>query len=202
MIDTSNLGLRNILILGMGLAVGILLGVGVFLDPRWLWTQRTDRSVPQEAPALANGHPAPDFALESLTRETLRLSDPSTRLRQSGQALRGHPILINFWATWCGPCRQEMPLLQKYYRENQPDLVVLAVNAGEDRSVVKAFVDEFGLTFDVLLDPDGRVQALYNIRGYPTTFFLDVSGTIQAVWVGPLDETGLPGYLGKIGIGP
>lgn len=182
--------IQNVLIVGAGLTLGVLLSLVILVGPDRVQSQLTAALLPRRIPAPAIGHPAPDFALESLSGNTVHLSE-----------LQGHPILLNFWATWCGPCRQEMPLLAKYYHD-RPDLVMLAVNAGEDRDQVKAFTDEFGLMFDVLLDPEGRVQSLYDIRGYPTTFYLDEKGIVRAVVMGPLDETSLPEYLEKAGIGP
>lgn len=182
--------IQNVLILGIGLALGVLLGWVILLRPAWIQSRLAVGSFLQETSAQAIGRSAPDFALESLTGSTVRLSD-----------LRGHPTLINFWTTWCGSCRQEMPLLEKYH-QNRPDLVMLAVNAGEDRDQVQAFVDEFGLTFDVLLDPNTQIQSLYDIRGYPTTFFVDKQGSIRAVVMGPISESSLPGYLEKIGVKP
>lgn len=182
--------IQNFLILGAGLTLGVLLSLMILIGPDRVQSQLAVALLPRRIPAPAIGHPAPDFVLESLSGNTVHLSE-----------LQGHPILLNFWATWCGPCRQEMPLLAKYH-QSQPDLVMLAVNAGEERDQVKAFRDEFGLMFDVLLDPEGRVQSLYDIRGYPTTFFLDERGIVRAVVMGALDETSLPRYLEKVGVGP
>lgn len=182
--------IQNVLILGAGLTLGVLLSLVILIGPDRVQSQLTVALLPRRIPAPAIGHPAPDFVLESLSGNTVHLSE-----------LQGHPILLNFWATWCGPCRQEMPLLAKYH-QSQPDLVMLAVNAGEDRDQVKAFADEFGLMFDVLLDPEGRIQSLYDIRGYPTTFFLDEKGIVRAVVMGALDETSLPRYLEKVGVSP
>lgn len=182
--------IQNILIVGAGLTLGALLSLMILIRPDRVQSELTAALLPQRIPGPVIGHPAPDFVLESLSGNTVHLSE-----------LQGHPVLVNFWATWCGPCRQEMPLLAKYHL-NQSDLVMLAVNAGEDRDQVKAFTDEFGLMFDVMLDPEGRVQSLYDIRGYPTTFFLDEKGIVRAVVMGALDETSLPRYLEKVGVSP
>jgi peroxiredoxin len=135
------------------------------------------------------GSPAPDFELKQLSGETLRLED-----------LRGNPILINFWATWCPPCREEMPLIQQYFDINEPELVVLAVNLDESKPTVSKFVSDMGLTFPVLLDIGGKVSDLYRVRGYPTSVFVDREGIIQAVHIGSFTEGALVGYLGQIGI--
>lgn len=182
---------RNWLFLAGGLAVGLGLGLVILFGVVGLTLPGLGGFLGEDenTPAPAVGHLAPDFTLESLGGESLHLSD-----------LRGQPVILNFWATWCGPCRQEMPLFQKTYRQHRPDLNVLAVNLGEERGPVKAFVDEYGLTFQVLLDPEETLTDLYQVRGYPTTFFLDGEGRIQVVHIGSLDETQLAGYLPKIGI--
>jgi peroxiredoxin len=133
---------------------------------------------------------APDFTLQSVSGETVSLSDH-----------RGKVVLINFWATWCPPCRQEMPDIQDRYARYSPDLVVLAVNNNETADLVAAFVDEFGLTFDPLLDPGAVVQTLYQLNGYPTSIFVDRDGVIQVIKVGFMTAGQMDGYLGSLGIG-
>lgn len=136
------------------------------------------------------GGPAPDFTLPTLDGRSVSLS-----------GLRGKPVVINFWATWCAPCRDEMPLLQAVAtRHAASGLTVLAIDVQEGEALVQAFVDEFGLTFPVLLDKTGEVVSRYRVRGLPTTVFVDRSGNIQSVYLGPLDEktleTRLAGILG------
>lgn len=123
------------------------------------------------------GRRAPDFTLESLEGEPVSLS-----------SFQGRPVVINFWASWCPPCREEMPHLQAAV-EADPELVVLAVDAthterrAED---VVAFVEHHGLTFPVALDPDGAVNELYLVRALPTSYFVDRSGIIRARYLGAL----------------
>lgn len=100
-----------------------------------------DNMVEDEAPVV--GSRAPDFELVNLNGELVRLSE-----------YEGKPVLINFWATWCAPCVLEMPNILKYYEEFFPNFVVFAVNAGETRQEIQTFVDDMGLTFDVLMDPE------------------------------------------------
>lgn len=133
---------------------------------------------------------APDFELVNIQGENVKLSD-----------FRGKAVLINFWATWCAPCRLEMPAIQARYEQYSPDFVVLAVDNDESLEIVAAFVDELGLTFPVLLDPGADIQQLYLIRGYPSSFFVDANGVIKVVHIGIMTEGQLDGYLFEIGIG-
>jgi len=123
---------------------------------------------------LSVGQRAPDFTVELLDGRTVSLSD-----------FRGRPVLINFWATWCGPCREEMPDFQTVYdlQGGEDRFVVLAVNFMEARGDVAAFTEGLGITFPVALDPDGKINGdLYRsaIPGYPTSLLLDADGIIAA----------------------
>jgi len=124
---------------------------------------------------------APDFALQTLDGETIRLSD-----------YHGQVVLINTWATWCPPCRDEMPDLEAYYRRRQADgFVVLAVNSQESPDTVAAFLEEYDFTFPVLLDPDGVVTRDYRVYGLPTSFFIGRDGVVRGVWSGRLSPNRL-----------
>ena len=125
-----------------------------------------------DKPAL--GEPAPDFVLER----------PGTGERVSLSDFRGQPVVLNFWATWCVPCRTEMPDLQAAHDEEGG--VVLAVTWQESDSVVQAFVDEFALDFPVALDREGRVREHYGVVGLPATFFIDAEGILRARSFGPV----------------
>jgi peroxiredoxin len=132
-------------------------------------------------PSPRAGFLAPDFHVETLDGEVLTLSD-----------LRGRPVVLNFWATWCPPCRAEMPALEAAYREHGDEgLEIVGMDATSQDSLpaVVAFVDELHLTFPIGLDTSGEVQRLYLIRAFPTTFFIDRQGTIREVAIGgPLAE--------------
>jgi len=115
---------------------------------------------------------------------------------------RGKLVLIQYWATWCEPCRTEMPLLQSHYEAGRSaGLRILAINFDEPEPLVRSFVDELGLTFDILLDPGAYVQGLYRVRGYPTTFFVDARGVIRGHKVGAMEASELEAFLADIGIG-
>jgi thiol-disulfide isomerase/thioredoxin len=133
---------------------------------------------------------APDFSLESLNGDSVSLSD-----------YRGKAVMINFWATWCPPCRAEMPLIQDFADQFADELVVLAVNAGEHRGDVAYFVEEHGFDLVFLLDPENSVATLFNVRGFPTTLFIDQQGVLQATFIGEMDEAILSTHLEKIGLG-
>jgi cytochrome c biogenesis protein CcmG, thiol:disulfide interchange protein DsbE len=100
-------------------------------------------------------------------------------------ALQGQPVVINFWATWCGPCRAEMPELVELHNEN-PDLTVLEVNVQEDLERVRAFAQEFEMAMPVVLDPDGVVGRAYAVRGLPATILIDSEGKVAGRWDGIL----------------
>jgi peroxiredoxin len=119
---------------------------------------------------------APDFALQDVDGRAVRLSN-----------FRGKVVFLNVWTTWCPPCRTEMPAMEALYqRLRDRDFVMLAVSAdAEGRKVVAPFVQELGLTFPVLLDPDGQVPRRYRVTGYPETFIIDRNGRVVAHEVGP-----------------
>jgi len=126
------------------------------------------------SPSAQVGERAPDFQLSNLEGQPISLSD-----------FRGNPILLNFWATWCGPCRQEMPLIQGIFEEQtNENLVILAVNIGENSAAVKNFMQSGNYSFPVLLDTDQDVALEYNVRAIPTTFFIDKDGIIQVIKMG------------------
>jgi peroxiredoxin len=122
------------------------------------------------------GVAAQDFELENLDGGTVSLSD-----------YWGNPVLLNFWASWCVPCRSEMPYLQEVFEDLEwkaAGLEILAVNLGEAPPVAGGFMEGNGFTFPVLLDMTGRVAEMYNIRSIPSTFFVDEHGIIKYSAVG------------------
>ncbi len=120
------------------------------------------------------GGPAPDFQLKNINGQSISLS-----------GFRGKPVLINFWATWCPFCRDEMPYLQQVYEEwSGKGLVVLAINIGESPSEVKKFLQTHNLSLPVLLDTNEKVAQKYNVPPIPTTFFINSDGIIQQKIIG------------------
>ena len=126
----------------------------------------------------------------SLEGETLSLSD-----------FEGMPLLVNFWATWCPPCLAEMPLIQDYADQYQGQLVVLAINAGEDEAVVRDFVTQQNLELIFLLDPNNSAAKYFRVYGFPTSLFFDKAGVLQSTHIGELNDALLQKYLLQIGIG-
>lgn len=134
------------------------------------------------------GQPAPDFTLSDLQGQPVTLSE-----------LRGRPVVINFFATWCAPCRIEMPLLQAVYEHYGADgLVVIGVDTQEPLILVQEFVNLRGVTFPVVIDPTGQVVEGYRARAYPTSIFIDATGVVTDVHRGVLNPRLLQHYLAKI----
>ena len=135
------------------------------------------------------GKVAPDFELSSLDGQVVSLSD-----------FRGKPVFLNFWATWCGPCKFEMPFIQEMYEGlSSEGLVVLAVNLREDPAKVREFMATFGFTFPVLMATSHEVPLAYNIRGIPATFLIDENGIIQDIKIGAFtSEVEMASRLKKI----
>ncbi len=122
---------------------------------------------------------APDFLLKTLDGGEIRFSE-----------LRGKAVIVNLWATWCGPCRKEMPqFVAAYDRYQEEGVEIIAVNLQESPSIIQPFVDDFGMDFPVALDKRGAVSDEYRILGLPTTYFIDRQGVIKGVFLGPfLDQ--------------
>ncbi|OQY48589.1 MAG: hypothetical protein B6242_02015 [Anaerolineaceae bacterium 4572_78] len=128
---------------------------------------------------------APDFTLNNLAGDNITLSN-----------LRGKPTIINFWASWCPPCKQEMPAIQRAYNIYGEQVNFLAINVKESADTVQGFVNKQQLTFSVLHDSDGNIgNGIYQVRGIPTTLFVDERGVVVNRHVGPLDEEAIIAYV-------
>ncbi len=133
-------------------------------------------SVNRSAKPPQHGDPAPDFVFLTEDGKEYRLSD-----------FRGRPVVLNFWATWCPPCRAEMPALDRAYKERKKDgLLILAINEQEDRRAVSEFRQAMGVSLPMLLDTRGVVGRTYLVRGLPTSFFIKPDGTVAIRWTGML----------------
>ena len=132
---------------------------------------------------------APDFALEDLEGEEVDL-----------KSLRGKTLLLNFWATWCGPCIRELPHVQRIHDEfNESDLVVLGINS-ESGEKAQRFMHKYGYTFKSLKDEGGKVMALYQIQGIPTSVIIDPEGIVQHYMVGYRPEKEVRAALAQTGV--
>jgi len=152
--------------------------------------QPTETAQASQVTGSATPATTPDFTLPALSGELISLSDYA-----------GKPVLINFWATWCPPCRIEMPAIQHVFDEQDGAFVVLAVNLEETHAVIQPFVDELGLTFPILLDSDGLVTWQYRVLGLPTSVFVTPEGTIYEQYIGPMDETFIKEMLAEMSKG-
>lgn len=172
-----------LLVSGTSLFAALIIALAAGLPERAVFTGRIlldDQPVAPEIRALA-----PPFVGQTLTGGTVRLAD-----------LRGQPVVVNFWATWCEPCRVEMPDLQRVYDQYRAQgLRILAVNLGESRTAVAKWAQDFGLTFDVILDEDQRIAALYYLRGQPSTYVVSPDGMITHIFLGPTTESALSAAL-------
>jgi len=149
----------------------------------WIWISRDPSAT------TTNGHitaaqqdfMAPEFSLQTLDGKTVTLSD-----------LRGQAILVNFWATWCPPCKAEMPAMQKIYDDyKDQNFTILAINMTHQDEVgnIPDFLNRYGLSFPVLLEESGQVAKTYQVRSLPTSFFIDPDGIIQDIVIGgPMAE--------------
>lgn len=172
---------RLLLLGGAAIAVTLALLVlaGAGLPLRAEYTGYTVSGLAPVAPEI-NAR-APLFDLPGLDGDEVRLAD-----------LAGSPVIINFWATWCVPCRVEMPALQRVYENHMhAGLRLLAINTGESPAAVAAWRDDLGLTFDLLLDQDQQAATRYQLRGQPSTYVVSPAGIITHIFYGPVRETDL-----------
>ncbi|WP_100618012.1 TlpA family protein disulfide reductase [Bacillus cereus] len=138
------------------------------------------------------GKSAPDFELTKLDGTNVKLSD-----------LKGKKVILNFWATWCGPCQQEMPDMEAFYKEHKGNVEILAINytpsekgGGEEK--VSNFAKEKGITFPVLLDKNIDVTTAYKVITIPTSYFIDTKGVIQDKFIGPMTQKEMEKRVAKL----
>jgi peroxiredoxin len=185
-----------VIVIIIGSVICFFVGICAACGMLTLWNMPFDNSDNNSGPAEMDssaapqtGEFAPDFQLQSITGETVTLSE-----------FRGQPVLVNFWATWCSPCVDEMPHIEERYRQYAPELVVLAIESDSSRNDLLDFIQEEEITFTVLVGTES-VSRDYEIYAYPTSFFIDADGVIQAVFIGSMSMDVLDENLAKIGVG-
>jgi cytochrome c biogenesis protein CcmG/thiol:disulfide interchange protein DsbE len=129
------------------------------------------------ADEIHEGDPAPSFSAETLSGENLALAD-----------LRGRPVVVNFWASWCAPCEDEAPLFERAFEEYGDRVAFVGIDIKDARSDAEAFLDRFGLGYPHVRDEDLKIYDAYGLTGQPETFFLDEEGVIVKHIPGPVDE--------------
>jgi peroxiredoxin len=155
-----------------------ILGVallGAFVLTTVLGCEQPKTEGPKTSTAI--GDFAPAISVEKLDGTRASLED-----------YKGKAIMLNVWATWCGPCRNELPAIQAAYEQYRDKGVeFLGVNMQEDKNTVSRFVEQYKLTYPILLDQSGSVAKAYRVSGVPTTYFIDKEGIIRAKWVGEMN---------------
>jgi peroxiredoxin len=171
-----------------GLALLALAGLFLLMGRPTTPEPATPDSLTEVPTAAAPQAMAPDFGLEDLAGRTVRLSQ-----------LRGKPVLLNFWATWCPPCRAEIPALQAAHEHYGDAAVILGIDIRETAAQVLEFAPRYGLTYPILLDQDGKVsESLYGVQGVPTSLVIGADGIVSAHHVGPLTDADIDRYLAPL----
>ncbi len=169
----------------------LLLGLGITLiatSAYFVLRNIPSQTDPSAVPVKVN-FSAPELTLSDTTGNSFSLAD-----------YRGQVVLVNLWATWCPPCKEEMPALESFYRKHKEDgFVIVAVNDGDPAPDVMQFVNDYGLTFPVWLDPTyiGTEQAFKTLN-LPSSFVIDRNGTIVLSWVGAINGKALEKYVTPI----
>jgi peroxiredoxin len=174
----------SMLVLGAGL---VLLGVAaLMLWPRPEASASSIQSGGAQTVPVEVDYEAPALALFDLEGQENSLAD-----------YRGKVVLVNLWATWCPPCKAEMPTLQAYYEAHQADgFVTIAINDGDPEDAVKAFAQEYALTFPVWLDPEYEAtEQAFKTSNLPSSFVIDRDGQVRLRWVGEIDRATLEKYV-------
>ncbi len=169
------------LMIGAGL---IVIGIMTFMLLNNSTASTTDFSV---VPAQVD-FASPELTLEDLSGKPVSLDD-----------YLGSVVLVNLWATWCPPCRDEMPTLQTFYEKYRSNgFVLVSINQEETRETVVPFVKEFGLTFPVWLDLDYQAQRVFKTENLPSSYVIDRTGRVRLMWIGGISKKNLEKYVTKI----
>jgi thiol-disulfide isomerase/thioredoxin len=178
------------LLLG-GVAFGLIIGLAVFV------LQKNGKvNIPQNPTVEQNGIPTvglamPNFEISLLGGEKVELKN-----------YVGRSVVVNFWGTWCPPCRAEMPMLEQAAIQYKPQLVLIGINEEDTLSNVKDFIRLFNLTFLIGMDDGKKIANHFNVQGYPTTYFIGDDGILRMIQVGQMSVQQFQINLSKIGINP
>ena len=153
--------------------VGAIVAIALVVLIAAFFPSEIDQS---RGPTQVVGMNAPELAVPLVNGGSLRLA-----------SLRGHDVLLNMWASWCGPCRREMPALERLARERGGKMIVVAVDQGEDPAIAAQFARRFGVTFAVGSDQDQRLGTQLHLAGLPSSFFIDKRGVIRDAVDGEMD---------------
>ncbi len=172
--------MKKIAILIFVVSASFLLGsfLGITVDADSPDTKGGDRGVMFAANLPEIGRPAPDFTLKDTSGKNASLKD-----------YKGRVVMINFWATWCPPCRQEMPSMEELFKEyNKKGFEILAISSdSQGEKIVKPFMEFYELNFRALMDPEGNVHSIYGVTAIPTTYIVDKQGNVTHKIMGPMD---------------
>ncbi|MGJ7046177.1 TlpA family protein disulfide reductase [Thermoanaerobacterium thermosulfurigenes] len=170
----------------------LILGISIYFLNNYVVSSQTKSRNANNATSNAQvgiekGDLAPDFTLKDVNGKTVTLSK-----------LRGKKVILNFWATTCPYCKIEMPELNKFYENNKNDVVLLAIDIGEDKSTVENYLSGKGYSFNVLLDSDAKVAMDYKVQFIPMSFFIDKDGIIRAISNGAMTYDEVDEYFKTI----
>jgi len=168
----------------------IITALAAILGSLWIGMTRVQASAINPTgrpPSPELGFPTPDFTLQTLDGKAIRPGD-----------FAGKPLLINFWATWCGPCRAEIPALELASQQYRDRAGILGINVQEPPALVAPFVTEFEMTYPVALDAQAEIAHAYRVRAFPTSFFVNAQGIIVQIEAGAISDALILKRLGDL----
>jgi cytochrome c biogenesis protein CcmG/thiol:disulfide interchange protein DsbE len=170
-------------------AIATIFGLIIIIGFFWLlgWAVANREAATSRSGLTRINKPAPPINLVLFNGETFKTEDPPEK-----------PIVVNFWASWCPPCRDEAPMLEKTWRKYSEEVVFLGVAIQDSDTAAESYIAEFDITYPNGLDLDGKITVDYGVVGLPVTFLIDPDGTINKRWVGALKETTLNQWLEEI----
>ena len=142
-----------------------------------------------QASLIETDVPAPEFELLSTDGELVSLTN-----------LQGKVIVVNFWATWCGPCVEEIPMFQDYFERYNDQIMILGINEQEDPDEVREFLQQFGVSYPILMDRSAELAPVYRLMALPVTVFVDEEGILRYHHIGFMTEEQFSSYLTEMGV--